>query len=97
MTDEIQRKKPEILSPAGSIESVRAAVNAGCDAIYIGGSQFGARAYADNPQGDDMREVIRYCHRYGVKVYMTVNTLLKPEELADSLYDYIAQIGRAHV
>ena len=90
MTDKIQRRKPEILSPAGSIESVRAAVNAGCDAIYIGGSRFGARAYADNPQGDDMREVIRYCHRYGVKVYMTVNTLLKPEELADSLYDYIA-------
>lgn len=90
MTDKIQRKKPEILAPAGSIESVRAAVNAGCDAIYIGGSRFGARAYADNPQGDDMREVIRYCHRYGVKVYMTVNTLLKPEELADSLYDYIA-------
>ena len=90
MTDEIQKRKPEILAPAGSIESVRAAVNAGCDAIYIGGSRFGARAYADNPQGDDMREVIRYCHRYGVKVYMTVNTLLKPEELADSLYDYIA-------
>ncbi|WP_455056815.1 U32 family peptidase [Jutongia sp.] len=90
MTDKMQRRKPEILSPAGSIESVRAAVNAGCDAIYIGGSRFGARAYADNPQGDDMREVIRYCHRYGVRVYMTVNTLLKPEELEDSLYDYIA-------
>ena len=57
MTDEIQKRKPEILAPAGSIESVRAAVNAGCDAIYIGGSRFGARAYADNPQGDDMREI----------------------------------------
>lgn len=44
----------------------------------LAGARFGARAYADNPQGDDMREVIRYCHRYGVKVYMTVNTLLKP-------------------
>lgn len=85
----MQLKKPEILSPAGSMESVRAAVNAGCDAIYIGGSRFGARAYADNPQGDQMTEVIRYCHRYGVKVYMTVNTLLKEHELQQDLYDYI--------
>lgn len=84
-----QIRKPEILSPAGSMESVRAAVNAGCDAIYIGGSRFGARAYADNPQGDRMTEVIRYCHRYGVKVYMTVNTLLKEKELQQELYDYI--------
>ena len=88
-SEKVQLKKPEILSPAGSIESVRAAVNAGCDAIYIGGSRFGARAYADNPQGDQMAEVIRYCHRYGVKVYMTVNTLLKEHELQQDLYDYI--------
>lgn len=88
-SEKMQSKKPEILSPAGSMESVRAAVNAGCDAIYIGGSRFGARAYADNPQGDQMTEVIRYCHRYGVKVYMTVNTLLKEHELRQELYDYI--------
>lgn len=83
------RIKPEILAPAGSLESVKAAVNAGCDAIYIGGSRFGARAYADNPQGEDMLGVIKYCHRYGVRVYMTVNTLLKERELGQELYDYI--------
>ena len=58
--DRLQIRKPEVLSPAGSMESVRAAVNAGCDAIYIGGSRFGARAYAQNPREEDMLDVIRY-------------------------------------
>ncbi len=85
----MREKRPEILSPAGSMESLRAAVSAGCDAVYIGGSRYGARAYADNPQGDEMLDAIRYCHRYGVKIYMTVNTLLKQRELEEELYEYI--------
>lgn len=92
--DRLQIRKPEVLSPAGSMESVRAAVNAGCDAIYIGGSRFGARAYAKNPREEDMLDVIRYCHRYGVKVYMTVNTVLKERELEGELYDYVAPYYR---
>ena len=76
-------KKPEVLAPAGSMESLKAAVTAGCDAIYIGGSRFGARAYADNPECDEMLEAIDYCHMHGVKIYMTVNTLLKEREIID--------------
>lgn len=74
-------KVPEILAPAGSFESLKAAIAAGCDAIYIGGSRFGARAYADNPKGDDMLKAIDYCHMHGVRIYMTVNTLLKEREI----------------
>lgn len=81
-------KKPEILAPAGSMESLRAAVAAGCDAVYIGGSRFGARAYAGNPAEDEMVQAIEYCHLHGVRIYMTVNTLLKERELGE-LYSYM--------
>ena len=79
----------ELLAPAGSYESLRAAVNAGADAVYIGGSRFGARAYADNPDEDALLDGIRYCHLHGKKLYMTVNTLLKEEELEQELYSYL--------
>ena len=62
------------------MESIRAAVHAGADAVYAGGRLFGARAYADNPEKDALLEVIDYCHLYGVKLYLTVNTLLKEYE-----------------
>ena len=75
-------KLPELLSPAGSYESLIAAVNAGADAVYMGGSKFGARAYADNPEEDRYLDALHYAHRYGVKVYMTVNTLFKEQETA---------------
>lgn len=78
----------EILSPAGSVESLYAAVNAGCDAVYMGGSMFGARAYAQNPGCEELAGAIRYCHLYNVKLYLTVNTLLKDSEI-NSLYEYI--------
>lgn len=81
--------KPEILAPAGSIESLRGAVAAGADAVYIGGSRFGARAYADNPQEDELLAAIDYVHSKNRKIYMTVNTLLKEEELESELYDFI--------
>lgn len=82
-------KYPEILAPAGSLESLYAAVNAGCDAVYMGGSMFGARAYADNPDSSGMLHAIEYCHLHNVKLYMTVNTLLKDSEIENSLYNYI--------
>ena len=82
-------KKLEILAPAGSFESLKAAVQAGADAVYMGGGQFGARAYADNPQGDMLLDAIDYAHLYGVKLYLTVNTLLKEKELSRELYEYL--------
>ena len=70
-------KKPELLSPAGSMDSVKAAVNNGCDAVYIGGRQFSARQYADNFGIEELAQVCDYCHLRGVKVYITVNTIYK--------------------
>ena len=81
--------KVEILSPAGSTKSLKAAINASCDAIYIGGSKFGARAYADNPEQDTLVEAIEYAHIHDKKLYLTVNTLLKNNELKDELYEYL--------
>lgn len=74
-------KKPELLSPAGSMESLKAAVNNGCDAVYLGGKAFSARQYAGNFSLQELEEACDYCHLRGVKVYVTVNTLYKEEEL----------------
>lgn len=82
-------KCPELLAPAGSLESLKAAVNAGADAVYIGGKRFGARAFAENSDEGDLLEGIRYAHLYGVHVHLTVNTLMKDRELAE-LPAYIA-------
>ncbi len=90
----IKSEKPEILAPAGSIDSLKAAVAAGCDAVYIGGNKFGARAYAENPDEEDMLGAIDYCHLHGVKVYMTVNTLLKNWEMRE-LYDFLLPYYKA--
>ena len=69
------QRRPEVLAPAGSFESMKAAVAAGADGVYIGGSRFGARAYADNPDEGLLLEAIDYAHLHGVSLYMTVNTL----------------------
>jgi len=82
-------KKVEILAPAGSYDSMRAAMNAGCDAVYIGGSNFGARAYADNPDEGMLLKAIDEAHIRGKKLYLTVNTLLKEKELAGQLYNFL--------
>ncbi len=82
-------RKTELLAPAGSIESLKAAIHAGADAVYIGGTRFGARAYANNLTEDDMKWAIDYAHLHGVSLYMTINTLLKERELEDDLYDYV--------
>ena len=73
---------PEILAPAGTVEAMRAAVNAGCDAVYLGGTLFGARAYAGNFDEPALLQTLDFCHLFGVKVYMTVNTLLKESEIS---------------
>ncbi|MGN0506924.1 MAG: DUF3656 domain-containing protein [Lachnospiraceae bacterium] len=85
----MKQRKPEILAPAGSVESLRAAVAAGADAVYIGGSRFGARAYAESTQNDSLLAAIDYAHLKNRRVYLTVNTLLKEQELSEELYDYI--------
>lgn len=84
----MKKKQVELLAPAGSFESMKAAVAAGADAVYMGGSRFGARAYADNPDEDKMLEAIDYVHLHGCRLYMTVNTLFKEEELKE-LVDYL--------
>ena len=86
--------RPEVLAPAGSMDALRAAVQAGADAVYLGGSQFGARAYADNFTEASLIEAIEYAHIYGVKVYLTVNTLFRNEELLQ-LYDYLTPFYEA--
>lgn len=82
-------RKIEILSPAGSYAAFEAALKAGADAVYIGGARFGARAYAENFAEEELIQAIREAHFYDRKLYLTVNTLLKEEEI-DGLYDYLA-------
>ena len=82
--------KSELLAPAGSYQGLQAVIRAGADAVYIGGSLFGARAYADNPDRDEMKEAIDFTHIHGKKIYLTVNTLLKNRELYGQLYDFLA-------
>lgn len=84
----------EILAPAGSMECLRAAVAAGADAIYLGGTKFGARAYAQNLSEEDLVQAIEYGHIHGRKIYMTVNTLLKDREL-NELYAYLLPYYKA--
>lgn len=81
-------KKIELLSPAGSIDSAKAAINAGCDAIYMGGEKYGARAYAESVSEHSIVDAIRLCKEKGVKFYLTVNTLFKQVELKE-LFLYI--------
>ena len=79
----------ELLAPAGSFEIFKAVIAAGADAVYVGGDMFGARAYANNFSSEELLEAIDYAHLHGVKVYLTVNTLLKNAELTRRLYDYL--------
>lgn len=84
-------KKPEILAPAGTFESVAAALNGGCDAIYIGGKAFNARQYAQNPSDDELKDIINICHLRGVKVFITLNILYKENELQEVL-DFVGTV-----
>ena len=78
----------EVLAPAGTYECFRAAINAGADAVYLGGSMFGARAFAGNFEEAELIKAIRTAHLYGRKVYLTVNTLLRNDEL-EKLVQYV--------
>lgn len=71
----------ELLAPAGSMEALIAAVQNGCDAVYLGGTMFGARAFANNFNDSEMIDALQYAHAYGVKVYVTMNTLIFEEEM----------------
>jgi putative protease len=82
-------KTIEVLAPAGSYEGMKAAFNAGADAVYIGGSSFGARAYANNPEDDILLTAIDEAHLRGKKLYLTVNTLLKEKEHTGKLYQFL--------
>ena len=80
--------KVELLAPAGNIQGFYAAISAGADAVYLGGSKFSARAFADNFTEEELIHCIRYAHILGRKVYLTVNTLVKEKEFYQ-LFDYL--------
>ncbi|MZP30843.1 peptidase U32 [Heliobacterium undosum] len=90
------KQLPELLAPAGSMEALRAAVENGADAVYLGGKRFGARQYASNFDMEELREAVAYSHRRNVRIYVTVNTLLDDEEL-DALPEYIGDLYEAGV
>lgn len=75
--------KVELLSPAGSFECVKAAIKGGADAIYMGGSKFGARAFAKSTEDNSIIDAIHFAHDNGKKLYITVNTLFKQKELKE--------------
>ena len=81
-------KQLELLAPAGSLKTLKAVIHAGADAVYLGGSMFGARAYANNFNEEELLEAIRFGHIHGRKIILAVNTLLKEYELGQ-LYDYL--------
>ena len=83
------RRELELLSPAGNLEIFKGVIGAGADAVYFGGEQFGARAYAQNFSMDDAREAILFAHLHGRKAYLTVNTLIKNIEMEKQLYSYL--------
>lgn len=87
---------PEILAPAGSFESLTAAVRCGANAVYLGGKAFNARRNASNFSDDELRQAVEYCHARKVKVYLTLNTLVGDGELGTA-YDAIRSACEANV
>ena len=81
----MQNRKIELLAPAGNMDALKAAVSAGCDAVYLGSTLFSARAFAGNFDHDQMTEAIRYCHDRNVRVYVTMNTLLYETEIGNAM------------
>ncbi len=88
--------KKELLSPAGDFECLKAAIHAGCDAVYIGGKKFGARKFAHNFTNEEIVEAVKFCHLYGVKLYVTVNTVVYEEEMEEVL-EYVYFLYKSHV
>ncbi len=91
-----KNKLPELLAPAGDFESLVAAVAAGADAVYVGGKSFGARAFAKNFDTGELSRALSYCHLHGVKLYVTVNTLVYDREM-ESLGDYARELWKIGV
>ena len=92
----IYMNKIELLAPAGNMNALKAAVMAGCDAVYLGGANFGARAFSKNFSNDEIIDAINYCHLYGVKVYVTVNTLIYENEV-DIFLEYVEFLHKNNV
>lgn len=88
--------KHELLVPVGNFPSLIAAINNGADAVYLGGKKFGARAFADNFTLEDILEATKLCHLYGVKIYITVNTLIYEHEIKEAL-DYVRELHKIGV
>ena len=88
-------KKYELLSPAGDMDSLIAAVKAGADAVYLGGEEFSARKKAKNFSKEELNKAIQYCHMRMVKVYVAINTILTDEEvfMAFSYVKFLREIG----
>ena len=89
-------KKVELLAPAGNMDSLKAAVMAGCDAVYLGGVLFGARAFAGNFTNEEIVDAINYVHLYGVKVYVTINTIIYDSEV-ERFLDYVRFLHKNNV
>jgi len=89
-------KRVELLSPVGNMESLHQAVMNGADAVYLGGKKFGARKFASNFDNDEMVEAIKFCHLYGVRIFVTVNTMIFEEEF-DEVLDYVDFLHKNNV
>ncbi len=90
----MREQKVELLAPAGDLACFRAAINAGADAVYLGGEQYGARAYAGNFSSEEIVRALQIAHMFGRKIYLTVNTLVKESEWAE-LIPYIEPLYEA--
>lgn len=91
-----KNKKIELLAPGGSISSIKAAVNAGADAVYVGGSSFSARAGANNLNDDELIDIINYLHLRGKRIHLAINTLIKDSELK-ALFSYASKMYESGV
>lgn len=89
-------KKPELLAPVGNYECLKAAIEAGCDAVYLAGKHYGARNFANNFTDDELVDAIKYAHLYGVKVYVTINTLIYDAEVKHFI-DYVRFLHQNNV
>ena len=89
-------KRPEILSPAGNFEKMRAAILYGADAVYLAGHIFGMRAAADNFSIEELGEAVKYAHERGVKVYLTLNTMPREYEY-DALRKYLTDLSHINI
>ena len=92
----IKRNKIEILAPAGGYDNLVAAVRSGADAVYLGMKSFSARASAKNFDNEELKEAVSYCHIHGVKVYVTINTIIFDDEF-EKLKEAIISAAKADV